>query len=45
MCGYLRYSSLAYHGSHAFVGLIVLAVGAVLMVVTRRRPAAAAARS
>ena len=36
-CGYLLYSSLAYHRTHAFVGLAVLAVGAVLMVATRRR--------
>jgi amino acid transporter len=43
MCGYLLYSSLMYHRTHALVGIGVLAVGAVLMVVTRR-PAAAAAR-
>ena len=40
MCGYLLYSSLAYHGKHALVGIGVLAVGAVLMVLTRRGPAA-----
>jgi amino acid transporter len=39
MCGYLLYSSLAYHGKHAMVGLGVLVVGAVVMVVTRRAPA------
>jgi APA family basic amino acid/polyamine antiporter len=38
MCGYLLYSSLAYHGKHAMVGLGVLVVGAVVMVVTRRAP-------
>ena len=31
MCGYLLYSSLAYHGKHALVGMGVLAVGAVIM--------------
>jgi APA family basic amino acid/polyamine antiporter len=40
MCGYLLYSSLAYHGKHAMVGLGVLVVGAVVMVLTRRAPAA-----
>lgn len=30
-CAYLLYSSLAYHGRHALVGLGVLAVGAVVM--------------
>jgi amino acid transporter len=44
MCGYLLYSSLMYHRTHALVGLGVLAVGAVLMVVTKR-PLAAATRS
>jgi APA family basic amino acid/polyamine antiporter len=39
MCGYLLYSSLAYHGKHAMVGLGVLVVGAVVMVLTRRTPA------
>ena len=39
MCGYLLYSSLAYHRTHALVGLGVLAAGAVLMVLTRPRPA------
>jgi len=36
MCGYLLYSSIVYHGTHALVGLGVLAVGAVLMLLTRR---------
>jgi APA family basic amino acid/polyamine antiporter len=40
MCGYLLYSSLAYHGTHAMVGLGVLVVGAVVMVLTRRAPVA-----
>ena len=40
MCGYLLYSSLAYHRTHAFVGLGVLAVGAVVLLVARHRPAA-----
>jgi APA family basic amino acid/polyamine antiporter len=31
MCGYLLYSSLTYHRTHALVGLAVLAVGAVVM--------------
>jgi basic amino acid/polyamine antiporter, APA family len=31
MCGYLLYSSLTYHRTHALVGLGVLAVGAVVM--------------
>jgi basic amino acid/polyamine antiporter, APA family len=35
MCGYLLYSSLAYHRTHALVGLAVLAVGAVVMLATR----------
>jgi amino acid transporter len=33
MCAWLLYSSLAYHGKHAVVGLAVLAVGAVLLLV------------
>lgn len=37
MCGYLLYSSLMYHRTHALVGLAVLAVGAVLMLLTRPR--------
>jgi amino acid transporter len=44
MCGYLLYSSLVYHGKHALVGLGVLAVGAVLMLLTRRGMAAAPTR-
>jgi amino acid transporter len=36
MCAYLLYSSLAYHGQHALVGLAVLAVGAVIMLVFTR---------
>jgi basic amino acid/polyamine antiporter, APA family len=36
MCGYLLYSSLAYHGKHAFVGLGVLAIGAVVMLLCLR---------
>ena len=39
MCGYLLYSSLAYHRTHALVGLGVLAVGAVIMLVARGRRA------
>ena len=35
-CGYLLWSSLTYHGKHAFVGLGVLAVGAVVMLVCGR---------
>jgi amino acid transporter len=37
MCGYLFYSSLTYHGSHALVGLGVLAVGGVILLVARKR--------
>ncbi|HYK13080.1 MAG TPA: APC family permease, partial [Burkholderiales bacterium] len=36
MCAYLLYSSLAYHGKHAFVGLGVLAVGAIVMLLSGR---------
>jgi len=36
-CGYLLYSSLAYHGKHALMGLGVLAVGAVIMLFANRR--------
>ena len=36
MCGYLLYSSIAYHGAHALLGLAVLAVGAVVMLVGGR---------
>jgi len=35
VCGYLLYSSLAYHRTHALVGLGVLAVGAVILVFAR----------
>ena len=35
-CGYLLYSSLAYHGRHALVGLGVLAVGAIVMLFASR---------
>jgi len=35
MCGYLLYSSLAYHRTHALVGLGVLAIGALVMLVSR----------
>ena len=34
-CGYLLYSSLAYHRTHALVGLGVLAVGAVILIFAR----------
>ena len=36
MCGYLLYSSLMYHRTHALVGLGVLALGAVVMLIARR---------
>jgi amino acid transporter len=39
MCGYLLWSSLVYHGRHALVGLGVLAVGAVLLLLTHRTAA------
>lgn len=35
MCGYLLYSSLTYHRTHALVGLGVLAVGAVILLIAR----------
>ena len=35
-CAYLFYKSLDYHGRHAFVGLGVLAVGAVVMLFAER---------
>lgn len=45
-CGYLLYSSLMYHRAHALVGLAVLAVGAVVMLLARRRlPAESATRA
>ena len=39
-CAYLLYSSLAYHRTHALVGLGVLAVGAVIMLFGNRGQAA-----
>jgi amino acid transporter len=36
MCAYLLYSSLAYHGQHALVGVAVLAVGAIIMLMFAR---------
>ena len=39
MCGYLLYSSVTYHRTHAIWGLGVLAVGAVVMLVGGRRAA------
>jgi basic amino acid/polyamine antiporter, APA family len=36
MRAYLLYSSLAYHGKHAFVGMAVLAVGAIVMLIGTR---------
>ena len=39
MCAYLLYSSLAYHGKHALMGLAVLAVGAVVMLIGSRKKA------
>ena len=44
MCGYLLYSSLTYHRTHALVGLAVLAVGAVILLMARR-PAQPATRA
>jgi amino acid transporter len=44
MCGYLLYSSLMYHRTHALVGLAVLAVGAVILLIARR-PAQSATRA
>ena len=41
VCGYLLYSSLAYHGKHALVGLGVLAVGAVVVALAGRSAARA----
>jgi basic amino acid/polyamine antiporter, APA family len=40
MCGYLLYSSIAFHRTHAIWGLGVLAVGAVVMLIGGRRTAA-----
>jgi amino acid transporter len=44
MCAYLLYSSLVYHGKNALVGLGVLAIGAVLLLLTRRGIAASVSR-
>jgi basic amino acid/polyamine antiporter, APA family len=35
-CGYLLWSSLAYHGKHALVGLVLLALGALIMLFGNR---------
>jgi amino acid transporter len=40
VCGYLLYSSLMYHRTHAVVGLAVLAVGGLVLLVARPRAAA-----
>ena len=37
MCAYLLYSSIAYHGKHALLGLAVLAVGAIVMLIGGRK--------
>lgn len=37
MCGYLLYSSLTYHRTHALVGLAVLAVGAVVLLAAKKK--------
>jgi amino acid transporter len=37
MCAYLLYRSVTYHGRHALVGLGVLAVGGVILLLSRRR--------
>jgi amino acid transporter len=39
MCAYLLYSSITYHRTHALTGLAVLAVGAVIMLLGRKRGA------
>jgi APA family basic amino acid/polyamine antiporter len=39
-CTYLLYSSLAYTGVGAFVGVAVLVAGAILLAFQRERPAA-----
>ena len=41
VCAYLLYSSLTYHGKHALVGLAVLGIGALVLLVARRRPSPA----
>lgn len=40
MCGWLFWKSLEYHRANALVGLGVLAVGTVILLVARQRPAA-----
>jgi amino acid transporter len=37
VCAYLLYSSLTYHGKHALVGLAVLCIGALVLLIARRR--------
>ena len=37
ICGYMLYSSLAYHRTHALVGLAVLGIGAVVLVASKWR--------
>jgi amino acid transporter len=44
MCGYLLYASLAYHRTHALVGLGVLAIGALVMLFGNRGRAAVTGR-
>jgi len=44
MCGYLLYSSIMYHRTHALVGLAVLAVGVPLLLWARSQPPATAPR-
>ena len=39
MCAYLLYSSLAYHRTHALWGLVVLALGGIVMLVGARKKA------
>jgi amino acid transporter len=43
-CAYLLYASLAYHRTHALVGLAVLAAGAVVLFLGNRRQATALER-
>lgn len=45
MCGYLLWKSVTHHGAHALVGVGVLAVGAVLLLLSWRSIAASAPRS
>jgi len=37
MCGWLLYSSLTHHRANALVGLVVLAIGAVIMMFAKKR--------